>query len=283
MVTILIMGFASVSAHVLIGTRVLAASAAQLLTQKVDITVYLTPTSNTAAAEGVATKIKTIPGVASATVESAEEVYAAFQQRYAQESDTVKALKAINVNPFGPVVRVRGNAISDYPTIYAGLSDPAFAPEGVIQRTSFDNNADLLNRFSSMERTIRWSVEGVLAFFLLLSLVVVYNTIRMAIFSQRDEIGIMKLVGASNWFIRLPFLLEAILYSVIAIVVSFGVWMALLKWADPFIVQLMTTSEASILGYYQQNFLVLVTIQVAALALASMASAGLAVGRYLKV
>ncbi|GEM_PF-3827848 len=282
-ITIVIMGFASFAGHLLIATRVLTTAAAELLTQKVDITLYLSPQTSNETAAQLQKKIQRFPNVASVQVESADQVYATFLKRYEKENDTIKALRAINTNPFGSVIRVRGDTIGDYSKIFEELNDPTLAAEGVIARKSFDDRSDLLERFSHVERSIRWTVEGVLAFFLFLSLIVVYNTIRMAIFSQRDEIGIMKLVGATNGFIRLPFVIEGVVYTVIAVGLSFALWIPFVRWIDPGVVNLFTTSHASIADFYSANMLTLVLIQTGTLAIASMGSAGLAVGRYLKV
>ncbi len=283
LITIVIMGFASFSGHLLMATRVLTTAAAELLTQKVDITLYLSPSATNEIAGELQKKIQAIERVASVQVESADEVYAAFLKRYEKENDTIKALRAVNANPFGAVIRVRGNTIGDYSKIFEQLNDPTLASEGVIARKSFDDRSDLLESFSRAERSIRWTVEGVLAFFLLLSLIVVYNTIRMAIFSQRDEIGIMKLVGATNGFIRSPFVMEGLVYTIIAVGLSFAVWIPFVRWIDPAVVGLFTTSSASIADFYAAHMMELVLIQIGALSIASMMSAGIAVGRYLKV
>ena len=283
MITILIIFFASLALHLLFATSAIADATASFLRKKVDIALYLAPNLTVDDATKLQKKITTLNDVDTVVASTPDEVYTEFLKRYERESETVKALKSIDANPFGYVLKVTAKRLEDYPQLYAELSDPHFVPEGVIERKNFDDRSDALSRFSQLEHTVRLGMIGLVAFFALLSLFVVFHTIRMAIYSQREEIGIMKLVGATNWFIRLPFVLEGLFYSIVGVAVAGAIVYPIIQWVDPLIIGAFGSAQASLAQYYQAHAVVIVVSQFGGLAIATMLSAAVAVGRYLKV
>ncbi len=81
---------------------------------------------------------------------------------------------------------------------------------------------ELLEQFLQFARTIRWSALAIALIQMLAATVLVANTVRVAAFARRDQTQIMKLVGASNWYIRLPFVLEGILAGAAGALVAWG-------------------------------------------------------------
>ncbi len=282
-ITITIIFFASVAMHIFVASNSLAQATSSFLRQKIDIALYLVPSVTAPQAQKLQQTIAALPLVAEVRVSTPADVYADFLKRYEREAETMKAIRSIDSNPFGYVVRVTAKRLEDYPRLYDALSDPQVVPEGSVERKNFDDRSDALKRFTVVERSVRLGMLGVVAFFVLLSLFVVFHTIRLNIYSQRDEIGIMKLVGATNWFIRLPFILEAFVYSIVAVGLGFAVILPLVHVADPFVVTLFGSSSASLVTYYQTHLVWIVLGQLVGLSLATMISAIVAVGKYVRV
>ncbi|HSM02110.1 MAG TPA: permease-like cell division protein FtsX [Acidimicrobiia bacterium] len=117
-------------------------------------------------------------------------------------------------------LRIRPTEAADYSTI----RDRLVVVPGVFQVSSADEAIDNLVARAGKMRTFALGIGIVLA---LAAVVLIANTIRIAIFARRDEIGIMKLVGAGNWFVRIPFLLEGVIEGVIGAVLAIAlVWAA---------------------------------------------------------
>lgn len=100
----------------------------------------------------------------------------------------------------------------------------------LIRSNSYGTNQDLIKKLSSFGRALRTAGITLSVIFLVISLVVVINTIRLTIFARREEIEIMRLVGANNIFIRMPFVVEGILYGALASLLAVGAtWLAVRK------------------------------------------------------
>ncbi len=139
---------------------------------------------------------------------------------------------------------------------------------------------EIVERLFAFTRIIRYIGVVFVAMLAVVSLIFINNTIRLAIYSRRKEIGIMRLVGASNWFIRAPFLLEGVMQSLIgaalAIITVMGIQAALLPWLRdtlPFLPVDLTGSAML------QMSLVLVVAGI----IIGLIGSGLALRRYLKV
>ena len=124
-----------------------------------------------------------------------------------------------------------------------------------------------------------------IAVFVLISSLIIFNTIRMAIFNRRDELVIMRLLGAKPWYIRGPFVVETILYGIVAAVISLVICAALFAVAS-------TTLQASSLGlldikysgeYFKDNLALILTLQIGAGIIIGAASSVVATRRYLKL
>ena len=115
----------------------------------------------------------------------------------------------------------------------------------------------------------------------IIAILVTFNTIRLAIYSNKDAIGIMRLVGASNNFIRGPYIIEGILYGILAGVLSFAIFAPLVAYIAPHVASFIP--EINLQNYFAANFLRLLSYQlIFGIALSSISSF-VAVHRYLKV
>ena len=97
--------------------------------------------------------------------------------------------------------------------------------------SSVRENSDLASKLLSIRRAVTVVSIGLVAMLFLVALFIIANTIRITMFSRKLEINIMKAVGATNWFIRWPFLVEGVLFGIIASVLSLGVLWGLYELA----------------------------------------------------
>ena len=164
----------------------------------------------------------------------------------------------------------------DQPDIAALQSDP----------TSY--SGDRKEAIDKIARATRFfeqaGVVGIIIF-ALISALIIFNTIRMAIFNRRDELVIMRLLGASTWYIRGPFVVETILYGIVAAGFSIMVCAALFAVAS-------STLQASSLGlldikysgdYFKDNLFAILSLQLLAGIIIGAVSSMIATRRYLKL
>lgn len=101
----------------------------------------------------------------------------------------------------------------------------------IIESTSLEKNQELINKLRQFNKLLAWGNLVISLILLIIALLIIFNTIRITIFTRREEIEIMKLVGATDWYIRWPFVLEGALYGVVGAMLAFLLTLAVYQGA----------------------------------------------------
>jgi cell division transport system permease protein len=113
---------------------------------------------------------------------------------------------------------------------------------------------------------------------------VIFNTIRISIYTRRDEITIMKLVGAGNAFVRVPFILESIFYALTAVLIVIAISYPLVNLVQPVLNSYFQGDQViNLVSYFNSNFVEIFVYQLIVLVVLNVVSTAIAVKRYLKV
>lgn len=201
---------------------------------KVDVSVYFVTTASEQDILALKSKIEQLPQVANVTYTSRDDALAAFRDRHASDQLTLQALDELGDNPLDASLDIRAKDPSQYESIVSTLSTtPALSAGGtsIIDRINYEQNKDVIDRLGNAINATRDIGFGVVLIFALASILIAFATIRLAIYTARDEIGVMRLVGASNAYIRGPFIvagvITGILSTLIVVIVMFPVaWYA---------------------------------------------------------
>jgi cell division transport system permease protein len=113
---------------------------------------------------------------------------------------------------------VKANNLADYKGIADSLQSDKYS--SVIDKVNFEDNRAVIERLSQILRFIITFGLVLVAIFALIAILVIFNTITLTIYNRKEEIEIMRLVGATNWYIRGPFLIEALTCSIVATAVT---------------------------------------------------------------
>lgn len=200
---------------------------------KVDVKVYLTVDATEAQAAEVKARLLGLSDVKTVTYTSKEQALDDFKKKHEGDQLTLQALDELGSNPFGASLSVIAKDTSRYEAIANQLNEGSGLlgdEKGVIDKVNYyqiKDSIDKLNSIIGWTNTVGFWLSIV---FVLMSCMIVYNTIRLAIFVYRDEIAVMKLVGASNMFIRGPFIVESLLYSVVATVITIVIFFPATIW-----------------------------------------------------
>jgi len=255
----------------------------QQITDKIDISVYLKDDVSQQATNKLVNDVKTLPNVKSVTYISKEQALTNYKAQNASNTDLLVAISQTD-NPLPATLDIKPkdpNKIGDIktyldkPEIQSLQSDP----------TSYSGDrkeaVDKITHATSFMR--KAGVIGVLVF-AIISMLIIFNTIQMAIFNRRDELTIMRLLGASTSFIRGPFVVESVLYGIFAAIVSVVLLNGLFAVSS-------STLQASSLGlldinyaneYFAQHFWVFLTLQLMVGIFIGAASSIIATRRYLR-
>ncbi len=250
---------------------------------KVDIAVYFTvnaPEDQILALEG---NLQKLPEVASVQYISADQQVLAFRDRHSDDYLTLQALDELGDNPFGGLLQITAKDSSQYDAIaqvLEGNTPIAQDNSQIISRINYSQNKEVIDNLNSLIFDAR-RVGLVLTLVLsLISVIIMYTTIRLTIYMARDEIGIMRLVGASGSYVRAPFLVQGILYGVFAWLVTNLIFFPLTYLAG---VKLTNVLGINLYSYYTSHLFSVSGLVLVIGVLLGMISSLLAVRRYLNV
>ena len=251
---------------------------------KVDVSVYFVTTASESGILSVKSQLEKLPQVENVSYTSADEALTAFRARHATDQLTLQALDELGGNPLDASLEVRAKDPSEYDSIVSFLeASPALSAGGssLIDRINYQQNKEVIDRLSLAMQATKEIGFAIVVLFALASILIAFATIRLAIYTAKDEIAVMRLVGASNSYIRGPFIVAGIINGIIAtILVLFILWPA--TWYAG-----MKTSGwlggFNVSNYYTDHFfLIFIILLVSGIVLGGAASL-LAIRKYLTI
>ena len=166
----------------------------------VEVSVFLRDDISPSQQQHLGDLLNQMPEVASVHFESKDEAYRRFQEIFKNQKALVENVSA---DSLPASFRVKLKDPQKFDVVAARLSGQSGIDKIVDQR-------QILKRLFAVTSVFRWGMLAVAVVMLVSSAALIGNTVRLAVFNRRKEIGIMRLVGATNWHIRLPFLIEGI-------------------------------------------------------------------------
>lgn len=278
--TIFILLLMLLSVNTLWSMDVITKEAINVVKQQVNISYYLVSTATDQDITGFTKYLSSFPQVVDVQVVAPNDVLASFETRHQFNSDVLQALSELGNNPFGPTVVVRTKEPDDYKTIMDAVNVPQYQP--LIETENFQGHEDALERIQTITTRVDQAGLGLSILFAVIAFLIIFNAVRVAIQSQRIEISIKRLVGASNWFIRAPYLLESVIYTVLSLGLTMVVIYFAVRWLDPYL-NVIFPNGYSLTNYYRSHMLYLFGIQGVAVLLLTIVSSSLAMRRQLKV
>ncbi len=194
-------------------------STLEQIKNKVDINAYFLPGVSEDKVLEVKSALEQLPEVESITYTSKEDVLKQFKEEHKGDQLTIQALEELDENPFGASLAIRAKDPSQYERIAKFLEEHESAKSGenrILEKVNYNQNKLVIDRLNRFMNAIDTFVLFVSSFLVIASIMIVFNTIRLAIYTNKDEIEVMQLVGASNWFVRGPYVIEGILYGFVS-------------------------------------------------------------------
>lgn len=278
--TVFILVLMLLSVNTLWALEVLTTQAVEAVKKQIDVSIYFVPQATEKNVTEIQNYVQMFPEVVSVQVQSKEDVLTAFREQHKLQKEALDALDELGANPFGPTMVIKTREPQDYKKIIEALDVPEY--ETIIEAKSFDNHEDAITRLQNITNRIERIGFGLTILFALISFLIIFNTIRVAIVTQRVEISIKRLVGASNWFIRGPYLVESVVFTVLSIACTIGLVYLGLRWLDPYLAVVLPNGF-SLTNYFYSNMLVLFGVQALAVLMLTGLSSALAMRRQLKV
>ncbi len=249
------------------------------LERQLDITIFI---KEAAAEEDVLTftqRLQERSEVQEMNYANKERAKQAFVELNAGDEELIKATEEIG-NPFPRYIQLKPKDPQQLSTINSYVLDPKFS--ALVDTTSFENTKEAIDTYINFSKFVMKDSLVLAGFLMIVSVVVVMNIIRVAIFSRREEIGIMRMVGASHQLIRLPFVVEGLLFGAFAAAISLLLFLAAAYWEGKQIPLYFPYSTTQPVLLYKQYFGVLLWSNFGLGMLMSALISYVAVRRYLK-
>lgn len=249
---------------------------------KVDVTVYFVPGTDENAIFQIEANVKKIPEVGDVSYTSSDVALLNFKEKHSNDYLTLQALDELTENPLGASLNIRAKDPSQYESIVrffekdVSLTKDSFS---VIDKVDYHDNKlviDRLNAIISGAEGLGFAISLVLV---LISLAITFNTIRLIIYMSKEEISVMRLVGAGTKYIRGPFIVSGVLVGLLSSFITILVLWPVCAWLGSNMTDFL---GVNILSYYASNLWQLVLILLVSGTLIGGISSFFAVHKYLK-
>lgn len=252
------------------------------LKNKVDVNVNALPTAFEDDILLLKKSLESLPEVASVEYISREQVLENYKMRHADDDKILDALDELATNPFGATINIRAKDPEHYTNIETFLSQnyPANTPDSIIDTINYANKKIAIDKLSGIVKAGEQLGAIVTFIFILLSIIITLNTIRLAMFISRDEIKVMNLVGADNSYISGPFIITGAMYGLFSAIFVLALLYPITLWIGPKIAQAFF--ELNVYTYYISHFGEMFVVILGAGVVIGSISSFLAVNRYIK-
>ncbi len=217
--------------------------------------------------------------IASVEYISRDEALSQFLAENKHDPIIVQAVEEIGENPLLPSLTIKAVHPEDYALIDQEIKNSTFQND--VSRTNFDKNERVFNRVEKINRTTERAGLFLGAIFIFIAVLITFNTIRITIYSHRQEFEIMRLVGASNLYVRTPFLFEGAFYGITAAVVTMVLLFAAARAIAPLTEGAIP--QGNFTDLYLQNFVFTFIGLLLLGVFLGVISSIIAIRRYLKV
>lgn len=265
------------------GLNVLGQQTLAAVREKISLSVYFKPTTSDDRASRIRDELLVRPDIAQVDLVTRKEHLEQFKKTQGGSSLVNEALDELGENPLGPGLVIAAKQLDQYGGIVQALSDKKYAD--LIEETGkdYETNQAAISKLSLYLKRIQTATIWLTLIFAAIAVLMVFNTIRMTIYSQREEIGIMKLVGASDAFVRGPFIVASVLYGLLAAVITTLIILPMVTISRPVFDQFFAGYNVDVAGYVVSHIWQLLGLEALAGTLLAVLSSFGAIGRYLRV
>jgi len=188
------------------------------LEDKIDVSVYFKGDVPDSQITSIQATLTDLPEIKTISFTSKDDALEAFKKKHEAEPVILDSLKELDLNPLESSLNIKAKSQADYPAILEKLNTPEL--QSVIDTVNYYENQTIIDKLSGIITDARQSRLVLSIILSIISILITFITIKLAINNSREEISVMRLVGATNWSIRGPFLVEGIIYGVTSAVIS---------------------------------------------------------------
>ncbi len=263
----------------LLSLQFLTSQVVYSLEGKVDISAYFKTDTSDEQILKIQSDLKARADVVSVEYVSRDQALSDFKARHAQDPLIQESLSQLDDNPLAASLNIKTQNSSQYASITQFLENSKF--KDAIDKINFYENRDVIDRIGKLSNSIKtWGLTATLLL-ALIAVLVTFNTVRLTIYNQKQEIEIMRLVGASNWHIRGPYLAEGGFYGLFASIAAVAVFYPLIYLVSDKISNFL--ESVNLLAYFVNGIGEVVLMTASLGILLGVASSFIAIRKHLKI
>lgn len=259
-------------------SNVLAGEFIKDLQDKVDISVYFNKDANESDIIMVKQELLKLSDVTLVDYVSKDDSLNQFKERHKDDPLILESLQELGENPLQAVLNIKAAKVDSYKNIAEFLEQDKY--KDLVEKVNYRQNEAIISKVFQISDALKKTGIIISVILALIAILVAFNTIRLAIYSAREEVSVMRLVGASNWFIRGPFLLQGIISGVVAALINWIIFFGVTWKISPQINNFLPGSD--IFRYYQVHVLEIFLILIATGIVLGAFSSYIAIRRYLR-
>lgn len=251
----------------------------RFLQERLDFSIYFKPEIGKEEIAKIQRILQNFPDVTEVTLVTQEEALEKFKKEVKTNPVISRALTEANINPLVDYLIIKAKSSEVYPKIIDYLGKSPY--KNYIDYISYYENQKVIEKIISLSNKIRALISILVILLLTLSTLIIFNVILVSVYSQKEELEVLRLVGASNWFIRLPFLVYSFLFSFIGYLLFLVGLIFFLEKSINFWPSLVSTFQP--VSFLYENFFLLNGLTFFIILLINWIGTFFALERYLKI
>lgn len=278
--TVVIMVISLFTVTVMLAVDAIGNHALQALKEKIDITVQFKDNADEGKILELKKDLEARSDINKVEYISKEQALTNFKDAHKDDSYINDSLTELGDNPLFAVLNVKADELYQYKDIDNFVVGNENYKD-VIEKVNFKENETAINNFSNILGAIKEGILALSVLFVLIGVMVAFNTIRLAMYAHKTEIEIMRLVGAGNWYIRMPFIIEGIVFGAVACAVAIALMFPAVSYVSPKIAQFIPGFDLNnyFIGNLYNMTLLLLSMGIGIGVISSV----IAIRRYLKI
>lgn len=277
--TLVVMLLALLVFEGLIISSFIGGTAIDAIEEKIDISVYFKTTTEEDKMLDIKRTLENLEEVKSVEYVSRHDALEIFKERHADDETIQSALEELGDNPLSASLNIKAEDPEQYSIIAAYLEDASLTE--YVDKVDYRQNKVVIDRLTSIISISRQAGMALIIALTFAAMLVTFNTILLAIYSNKEEIGIMRLVGAGDFFIRGPYIVAGMLYGIIAAILSTAITAPIVFFSAPYMHAFIPSMDLA--AYFTSNFFALFGYQLLFGIGIGVVSSFIAIRKYLQV
>jgi len=280
LVTLIILILALFTVNMLLVVKVVGDTAVEAIKEKIDVNLFLKSSAKEEEILALKANLEKLSEVKEIEYISKADALERFKEKHSDNAQILDSLRELGTNPLTPTLVIKPTSLDDFDNLINRLN--AIDNE-IIESRNFANYKLILDKINGITKKVTDAALFLSSLFVFITLLVVYNSVRVTIYTHKQEITIMRLVGASRGFIQMPYLLSGIIYALLGVIAVALLFYPFLSLLQPYLEAFFVGYNVDLPAYFYGNIVLIFGTQFIGASLVNMIATLFAVRKYSRV